>query len=61
MYVYMWGGSLTEYSVSGSVGQADYRPDIQSVDERVRRITVRIFGQCMSGSGGLSTGYSFSV
>jgi len=46
------GGLPTEYSVTVCRGQVDDRLDIHSVYERVRRITHRIFSDCMQGSGG---------
>jgi hypothetical protein len=67
-------GLLTGYSFGVCRGQADYWPDIHlaygigqvdcwlnihSVYAGMRRITDRIFSQCINGSGGLLTKYSF--
>ena len=43
------------------MGQADCWPNIDSVYAGLHRITDWIFIWCMQGSGGLLTGYSFSV
>ena len=61
MNVHIWSGFLTEYSFDVHRDQADYWLNIHSVYKWVRRIADRIFIQCMQGSGGLLTGYSFSV
>jgi hypothetical protein len=55
------GGLPIRYSVTVWRGQADYRPNIQWLYDRVRRITYRIFSDCMEGSGGLPTTYYFGV
>src|ERR1700676_1074997 len=55
------GGFPTEYSFSVCKGLADFRLNIHLVYEWVRRISNRIFIQCMQGSGGLPTKYSFRV
>jgi hypothetical protein len=55
------GGLPIGYSVTVWRDQADYRPDINLVYERIGRITNRIFSVCMTGSGGLLTRYSSGV
>jgi len=61
MNVCIWGGFPTEYSFDVHRDQADYWLNIYLVYKWVRRIADRIFIWCMQGSGGLLTGYSFSV
>jgi hypothetical protein len=51
------GGLWIEYSFVVCKHQVDYPPNIHSMCAGVRRMSDRIFIQCMQGSGRLPTEY----